>query len=303
MTGTPSGAPCHSSRWRLVLLLVTFTILVGSAWFALSQADVPALVASVQRWHEESPTQVALATLCGYALWCLFLPTTVPELAAGYLFGYWQGWALVFGGKMLCAGVAYVLGRGPLRRCLAELFLSSGAQELLAAFEDEVAARPFTTAFLIRVAYVPMPVKNYGMALLGVPPAAFFGALVPVEAVDTYVPIAVGAGAKDLHDLFEPHPPDASDHGGGSADGGASARDVWTKLGLIGLELLLLLALMAHLGRMATRAIERRKRCAAGESSFSSSAGREPPGSPAARPHDAEREARSGANNTLHTLL
>ena len=38
--------------------------------------------------------------------------------------------------------------------------------------EAEVISRPYRSALLLRVAYIPFPMKNYGSALIGMPPPA-----------------------------------------------------------------------------------------------------------------------------------
>lgn len=140
-----------------------------------------------------------------------------------------------------------MLGRTVLRAWLHGLWLSSAKHELLSAFEAEVSERPFSTAFLMRVAYVPISIKNYGMALIGVPTAAFYAAFFSVEFFESYLLIALGAGAKDLHELLS-----------GQALPGEQ-RQAWVQLGLLGLEVAMLVVLLVHLGDLANKAVERRR--------------------------------------------
>ena len=67
---------------------------------------------------------------------------------------------------------------------------------------SQAQTRPWRTSLVLRAAYVPMPVKNYGLALLDIPLAPFVLTLLPLEVLDTYLPIAVGASAKDLQQLL-----------------------------------------------------------------------------------------------------
>lgn len=188
--------------------------------------------------------QVWLATVGLFTFWSCFLPTTLPELVVGYIYGLWQGWALNYLVKFLSSVISYGLALSVLRGCLHDAF---GKHELLCAFEDEVKEKPYWTAFLIRVAYAPMAVKNYGMALIGVPPAAFFTIFFPVELMDSYLLIAVGAGAHDLQELLSGHSSDEDQ------------QRAWLQLGLLCVQVSVLVVLVVHLGRLASQALERRR--------------------------------------------
>jgi uncharacterized membrane protein YdjX (TVP38/TMEM64 family) len=231
---------------RLIVSLSVLAVAIAAAMTAWHVVDIPATVAAAQRWKAESPFEVAICAVSLFSLWACALPTTVLELTIGYIFGLWEGWAIDFAAKLISSIISYWLGRIVLRTWLHGLWLSSGKQQVLLAFECEVAERPYWTAFLVRVAYVPMAVKNYGMALIGVPPLAFCAILFPVEFADSYLPVALGSGAKDLQDLFS-----------GRADSAQLVR-TWTQLGVLGLEVVILGVLAMHLARLAARAIERK---------------------------------------------
>ena len=105
--------------------------------------------------------------------------------------------------------------------------------------------RPYRTAALLRAAYMPMPVKNYGLALLGVPPAPYVITLIPLELLDTYLPVAIGSSAHDLAALLR-----------GELPAGESRERVVVQLVLVGFAALATAGLLAALGVVAKRAIE-----------------------------------------------
>ncbi len=232
---------------KLCLSIVIVSAVITAAIVTYKMVDLPSLAATAQEWREDYPMTVMLSTIGFVTVWSLVLPTTPCELVMGYLFGVAEGWAINYFVKFLSSSISYVLGRTVLRNWLHSLWLSSGKHELLSAFEDEVAERPYATAFLMRVAYVPISIKNYGMALIGVPPAAFYAAFFSVEFFDSYLLIAVGAGAKDLHELLS----------GRAAED--QQRQAWLQLGLLGLEVVVLVVLLIHLGNLASKAVERRR--------------------------------------------
>merc|ERR1712232_804702 len=89
---------------------------------------------------------------------CFALPSTPIEIAAGYLYG--PIWGTVCGSVSKTAGstVAFLVGR-----LLGQRF----GYEVPGALADKLSAlqdRPFMTMVGIRVAPLPLAVKNYGLA-------------------------------------------------------------------------------------------------------------------------------------------
>lgn len=231
-------------RWRLAAV----AMVVGCALVALLTvvSDLPelahALVLRATHARDVHPVGVALAALGTYALWIVaFLPTTLFELALGFVFGLSAGYAIDLGGKLIGSAVSYVLGRSVLRACVRWML---GSHPLLASLEGEVIARPYRTALLLRLAYVPISLKNYGQALLGVPPIPFVLILLPVELVDTYIPIALGASAVDLAALLR-----------GDLSGASAVQARW-QLALLAIAILATAALLGRIAALARRAVE-----------------------------------------------
>jgi len=232
---------------KLAFSTVLVCAVIAAAVLVWTWVDFAAVAKAADEWNEMAPLQGAVAGVLLYALWACLLPTTLPELLLGYVFGLLEGWVINFLGKLLSSVLCYVLGRTILRSWLHNIWLSGGKHELLCAFEDEVVERPYQTAFLMRVAYAPMSVKNYGMALIGVPPAPFFAVFFLVEVLDSYLLVAVGAGAHSLQDLLR---------GDGKA---GEQRRAWLQLVLLAFQLAVLGMLLVHLGKMASQAIARRR--------------------------------------------
>ena len=238
MLREPRARRVAAALLLLLLLLATFDVKA-----VLAQA---AGVAAAQ--YASRPSEVLLATTVSYAVWIVaFIPTTLPELVMGFTFGLRVGYAVDLVGKLAGSLVCYVLGRSFLRQWLRSLLLEGTFKEIFLAFEEEVISRPWRTAAMLRIAWVPISAKNYGMAIIGVPPLHFMGTLLPLEVVDTYVPVAIGSTAKDIASLLR-----------GKYDAEKS-RAAALQLGLVGMEGTLLIVLLAHMGRVANAAIERQR--------------------------------------------
>lgn len=171
---------------------------------ALFVVDLPAAIQTAdsvaEQWKYKYPVLLASVTLSVFIAWILaFLPTTIAELALGFVYGFSEGYLIAYVGKVIGAAACFFLGRSVLRAWLLERFAQN---RILLAVGGAVNRQPYRTACLLRFAYIPFPLKNYGVAMTGMAPLPFFAALVPVELLDTYVQVSIGSSAKDLQSLF-----------------------------------------------------------------------------------------------------
>ena len=213
----------------------------GAAAILASYADRPLLVS-------------AITALVYAASIIVFIPTTLPELVLGFVFGLRMGYLIDLAGKVLGCSLCYLLGLTVLKQCIRRLLWRGEVKELFLAFEEEVQLRPWRTAALLRVAFMPMSIKDYGMAILGVPPLAYFGTLLPVAMFDTYVPVAVGSTAKDLASLL----------GGSSAKhfkhiGVKKKHEAMFQMAMVSAQGAVLLVLICYLGSVAKKTIAKRR--------------------------------------------
>ena len=136
------------------------------------------------------------------------------------------------GGAALCFLAGRTVGAGIARRALAR-------HETLRSLGDAVASRPFSTTLLLRFAYLPAALKNYGWSLTPVRLPVFLLACA-LEAPAYSVPLVlVGARAEGLAQLLS-----------GTAPLGPEAA---ASMGLGIAMLLLWLAVMRRLSQAALR--------------------------------------------------
>lgn len=216
---------------------------------ALLSGDLPTtvqrLATAAQHAKDEHPVAVGAVSVLVFTVWTLLLPATPLELSIAFLFGLGPGIAIVYVGKMCSAALAYTLARSLLRGWAQRTF---SRHEALLAIEDECARNPWRCAFLLRAVYVPLPLKNFGSAALGLPPPPFFGAAAVIEVPDTYFTAAIGSTARSIAELL---------NGGGDGDG-ASERS-WTTVGVMGVQVGLLFALLVYMAGVAKRAIDQKR--------------------------------------------
>jgi uncharacterized membrane protein YdjX (TVP38/TMEM64 family) len=243
----PFSCCCSGSPATLLLLLLLLLLLSGLL-HALPHGAIAAVVMHAEAAWETDPTTVALATIALYVLWLLcFIPTTIPELLMGFVFGFRAGYCIDIVGKLIGAVLSYALGRTLLRPCVRRMLGATGS-ELLSIFEEEAETRPFMTALIIRAAYVPMPLKNYGLALLGIQATPYLVTLIPLEIIDTYTPIAIGASASDLAALLH-----------GDLPPGEDAAHARARLAWLGITALATAGLLVYVSLVTGRLIEERR--------------------------------------------
>jgi len=179
-------------------------ILAVLAAVALSRVEAKRLLFDVitvaQQWKADQPLATAGGSVALVALWILsFMPLTPLEVSLGFLFGVRVGYVVVFIGKVLGCSASFALGRTVARDWAQRQF---GKNELLRALDMAVARQPYKICFVVRLAYIPVAVKNFGLAILSVRPEEFMVSLIGVETFNSSPFVIVGSTAKDLGTLI-----------------------------------------------------------------------------------------------------
>lgn len=123
----------------------------------------------------------------------------VLEFVPGFLFGFWQGVAMSIVGK--CLGNALALAVVSLARDRVHRVMNRFTQ--FRVIEKLVLRGGFPSVLVVRLIYMPMVVKNYGLGLLDVPRwqilLAGFLTAAPFACLWTYC----GTKAKTLVDVLQ----------------------------------------------------------------------------------------------------
>ena len=208
------------------------------------------LAAQLEAVRTQYPYATATAAIASMTLWIVcFLPTTIPEFTIGFLFGLREGYIVTMTAKVIGCGLSYMLGRSVLRSLVRRVLGAQGhGGELLDVFEREASERPYRTALLLRAAYLPMPLKNYGPAVIGLQAVSFCAVFLPVELIDTYPLMALGASAKDLAALLRGELPEGSE----------SASHAWAHLAWIGVTICCSVILLCFIASAVRQIIQGR---------------------------------------------
>jgi uncharacterized membrane protein YdjX (TVP38/TMEM64 family) len=200
---TPKAAGTMDRR-RIIKGALAGAGIIGLGMFAKT-ADVPQLLLTLKtvadRWKATYPITTACSSSLLMGLWILsFVPVTPFELSLGFLFGLGQGYIIVFCGKIIGCGLSYLLGRTVAYDWAQKQF---GKHDLLRALDLAISRKPFTICLVARAAYIPIALKNYGLAILSVRPTDFFASLICVELYNSIILVWVGSTASDLNSLVK----------------------------------------------------------------------------------------------------
>lgn len=91
---------------------------------------------------------------------CLFLPGTLLTGLGAAIFGPYWGFLYVWGGAMVGASVAFLIGR-----TLGREFAASLIGDKLKKYDDSIERNGFATVLYLRLVYFPFTPMNFGMGL------------------------------------------------------------------------------------------------------------------------------------------
>ena len=174
LTAASPVTTSRGPRWTsVVLLLVAVAALVA---LGRGAADwIPAFSAWVDRLGIWGP----VAFVAGYAIACvLFIPATLLTLAAGAIFGLWQGIALVLAGATLGAVASFMIARYLARDAVKQRL---SRHPRLAAIDRTVGADGRRIVLLMRLSPVfPFGALNYGLGVTQLRFADFLMAMIGI---------------------------------------------------------------------------------------------------------------------------
>lgn len=205
--GEKSAAKANAGGGWLKMAVVS--AVAGGAGYAywahresLPTVDLTAIMASaVEVIEAQGPVWGPVYYMLFLAVWVtLLLPCSVLEMIPGFLFGFRTGWiASVFGknlGTVMSLTIAYS-SRGVMRDRLV------GKYPKLLAMEKAVKAEGFPVLVMIRLMFMPMLLKNYGLGSLDIPVVQIWLASLIASVPFATLWTAVGASASNVQDIFD----------------------------------------------------------------------------------------------------
>jgi uncharacterized membrane protein YdjX (TVP38/TMEM64 family) len=128
------------------------------------------------------------------------IPTTILELASGFIFGMWPSVAVSLIGKCIGSVISFMLGRCLFKKYLRDNVLAR--YPIIEALEESVENKPIAMILLTRLAFIPMAVKNYGISVIRSVPFNKFTLCTIIGSIPfTLVWSYFGSASQDLVNL------------------------------------------------------------------------------------------------------
>eukprot|EP00937_MAST-01D_sp_MAST-1D-sp2_P008091 g8091.t1 len=249
------AASSDAGRRRVVLRVLSLAVALALLAVVLSQLPVADALTSTSRWLKAQGAAGDVVVVLIFALWIVaFLPSSPYELVIAAMYGLGHALVLITAGKLMGCVAAFLLGRSCGRERVERWIArrdrrgsgsdGTSAADILRALEAAVAARGWRLVLPFQFAYLPIAIKNYGLAvcsdvslwlftwtlLVGEAPGTVATALVG-ESAGTAAGVAGGGGGGGGG-------ANATDTGGGTGGGAASqARTAALVVGVAGLAL------------------------------------------------------------------
>ena len=191
-----------------------------------SPADI---VAAVSTWAGSAGTLGAISFGLVHVLAILFVfPATILfELAAGLVYGFYEGTVIVWAAKVSAAMITYALASGLARGALAKVGVQEAAERAfadqpeLARLAESVERDGKRYTLLARLSPIPSYLNNYGLALAGVRFADYAPATAVATLPSVLTHVYTGSLLASLTSIGDGTPPTSVALSGLSVAGGA----------------------------------------------------------------------------------
>jgi uncharacterized membrane protein YdjX (TVP38/TMEM64 family) len=190
----------RGSRLRCLCLVLVIVGIVAA--LVLVGRNVHALLENLAHFVAQEGSWAAVVCALLFVPWIMAcLPSTVLELLMGYLFGFFVGGVINFAGKLFGSTLAYAAGNTILKVEINRRLSDSWRWQ---AVQSAVRKNPRKLAFLLRMAYIPIGLKNYGVSVLDdcVGFRLFLATVIAVDSVTSFMMSFMGSTARSLADVL-----------------------------------------------------------------------------------------------------
>ena len=148
------------------------------------------------RWATQSPLQFAFISWLIICVLVLFgIPLTPIELVLATCYTLRDGFLIAYTAKLAGCVTSSLLGRSACSGMAAKLLAD---HELVRSLAFSTTQSPWKMCTLVRAAYIPLVVKNYGLAALDAPLVPDMVTLVVIEFLYTFTSVYLGVALRDI---------------------------------------------------------------------------------------------------------
>lgn len=205
----PGGPPVKAARRSVpvmkILMVLLLVAIIALASIALSRHNH---LQTILLWVEENQVAGGFVFITIYVVCTvLFIPPSILSVAAGAVFGFWIGSALVWTGGIIGESLSFLVGR-----FLFQDFVREKTRQYPSWLAVEAALREdgWKVVALLRVSpLLPFTVLNYALGVSSLPFSQYFWPSTIGILPTTVVFVYLGTLAKDLTALMQ-HETEAS---------------------------------------------------------------------------------------------
>eukprot|EP00743_Colponemidia_sp_Colp-15_P012085 GILK01013642.1.p1 GENE.GILK01013642.1~~GILK01013642.1.p1 ORF type:complete len:341 (-),score=37.84 GILK01013642.1:305-1327(-) len=183
-----------------ILRVLSGFVVAGSftalAVIAMSVPSSRTAILNVAQWLQACGLPGAFITIG--LLTCTIvacLPSSMFEILIGFIYGPWAGFFVSLIGKQCGCTAAFLVGRHCIRSSL-EKWIRSNPKILL--LEKGLAAKQTRFLLLVRLMYIPIGLKNYGLSVLRVSFNQYFWCTLISSVPYSIALVYVGSTASDM---------------------------------------------------------------------------------------------------------
>jgi uncharacterized membrane protein YdjX (TVP38/TMEM64 family) len=136
-----------------------------------------------------------------FAIWVvLCMPSTILEILPGFLFGTKVGFVVCMVGKNLGSFVAMILGRTLLADMVQR---KAEAWPILEGIKVAIKQQGFPMILMVRTVMMPIAIKNYGLAAIGVPATTNISAAILSGIPFCFMWVYIGSTTQNVMEIVE----------------------------------------------------------------------------------------------------
>jgi len=182
--------------WIRILFVLCILITLILVLALLPVAD---FLVQLSGWVQaQGPIGPVLYTIFLVAWVIICLPTSAVELIAGFTFGFWVALLVSYIGKNIGCISAFLIGKSLGRNSVKKLLKRF---RILRTFDRVISKNATKMVFLIRLAYMPIALKNYGLSFFAIKRRLFIISTLVCTVPETAVLAFFGSSADDILDL------------------------------------------------------------------------------------------------------
>eukprot|EP00301_Raphidiophrys_heterophryoidea_P005633 c12345_g1_i2.p1 GENE.c12345_g1_i2~~c12345_g1_i2.p1 ORF type:complete len:366 (+),score=88.08 c12345_g1_i2:104-1201(+) len=231
--------PKRSWRKFYCKLFLVCAVIIGI--LVLAKKRFPLL--KFVKWVQDHQGVGGLCFILVLTVWIVVcLPSTIPEVLCGFLFPL--PWAICFGtvGKGLGNYISFLIARS-ISSSRVEECLQGSTFAILRGLHTAMIAQPYKMCFLIRLVFIPISVKNYGMGLLPCTHLQFIVTSIATGIPFTVLWCVIGQSADQVTQIL-----DQNNNTPGEGGGKILKHNFVTEMVLLCVGALSMVAFLAFLG-------------------------------------------------------